>query len=128
MVVIGVFAAAFLALGWLGWAFMVQPVRRSIDEKRAELEGAQAKLKDAQAKAAQHDKFQALAENIKRDLNFVTRRVDPIMPASELYRTLSMLGNRLALPDFVYEDSPRIRTKDPGLAGMDEVPVRLKFK
>lgn len=127
-IVIGVFAATFVALSYLGWAFLAQPVAREIEAKQAELTAAQAKLAEAQSKAAQHDKFQALAENIKRDLSLVTQRVDPRLSNTDLYKMVSSLGNRLGLPDYSYEDKFRKPTKEAGLAGMDEILVSLKFK
>lgn len=126
--VMGIFGALFAVLSYLGWAFLAKPVRAKITQRSADLKTAQDKLVEAHAKAAQHDKFQALAENIRRDLLFVSGRVDPVLPTTDLYRLLSSMGNRFALPNYMFESKPRDRSKDAGLTSMDEIPIKVKFK
>src|SRR5260221_12036198 len=124
----GVFAALFAALGYLGWAILVQPVQAKITARSGDLKVAKDKLAEAQFKAAQHDKFQALAENIRRDLVFISGRVDPVLPTQDLYKLLSSMGNRFGLPGYFFEVKARAKSKDAGMGTMDEYPIKVKFK
>ena len=125
-IVMGVFAALFLAVTYLGWALLVKPVNADIDAKTAELQTAQDKLKEAESKAAQHDMFQALAENIRRNLLFISGRVDPVMETKDLYTLLSSMGNRLALPNYAFTVKARAKSKS-GAGNMDEFPINVTF-
>jgi Tfp pilus assembly protein PilO len=123
----GVFALLFAALSYLGWALVVKPVNVKIEERSKDLEDAKKKLSEAQIKAAQHDKFQALAENVRRDLVFISSRVDPVLGKSELYRIFSLMGNHLALPNYTFIPKERTGSKDAGIQTMEEIPVEVTF-
>jgi Tfp pilus assembly protein PilO len=127
-IVMGVFGVLFVALSYLGWAILVKPVWAKIAQRNAELKTAQDKLAEAHAKAAQYVQFRALAENIRRDLVFISGRVDPMLPTPDLFRLLSSMGNRFALPNYTFEAKPRAKTKEAGLSSMDEIPATVKFK
>jgi Tfp pilus assembly protein PilO len=127
-VVVAIFGVGFGLIGYLGWFLLVAPVRGDIAAKQEELSNAKKKLEEAQAKAAQKEKFQAMAENVRRDLALVASRVDPVLPVTELYYIFSSLGNRLALPKYEFAEKPREGVKDTALPGMERIPLKVKFQ
>lgn len=127
-IVIGILGGIFVALAWAGWFFLVRPVHAQIEAKAVEMAEVAAKLKDAKEKEQQYEKFQAEAENVRRDLLFVASRLDPVLKYSDVFRALDSAGNALNLPKYRFEVGKREKTKAPGLTDMDDVPVTVTFE
>ncbi len=58
------------------YRLLIHPLAAAYDDKVAEKKAAEDKLADTQLKAAQLEKFRAEAENVRRDLDFYSRRLD----------------------------------------------------
>ncbi len=127
-IVVGAFAVGFCLMVWLGWFFVASPLNIQIDEKVTLREEKKVKLATTLTKATQYDKFQAQAENFKRDLQFINRRLDPQFSYNEMTRIFSSLANTGGLSNFSFEFKPREPLKDAKLPNMDVVPVIIKFK
>lgn len=126
-IAVGGLIVGLVLLGFAGWQFLLHPLDIAYEAKLAEKTTAEEKLKETKSRAAQFERFQAEAENVRRDLEFYTRRLDPQFPASELYSLVGSLGNSLNLSDWSYEVKPRDKSKTGG-SDLDEVFVRMKFK
>lgn len=114
-----------LVLG-LGWQFLLKPLGEERQAKLAQLQELQAQLENTKKRAAQFEKFKAEAENVRRDLDFFTRRLDPDLSTAELYTLIDSLGRSLSLKDWRFEAGPREKTKIGGL-NLDEVEVKMSF-
>lgn len=121
----GLVGGLLLVLG-LGWQFLLRPLGAEHAAKVAEHEQLVKQLAHTKAQAAQFEKFKAQAENVRRDLDFYSRRLDPDLPASELYTLVDGLGHSLNLGTWTFEAKVRAKTKVPSLT-LDEVEVRAKF-
>jgi Tfp pilus assembly protein PilO len=94
-VVVGALGAGLVALFVLGWRFAIHPLEMDREAKIAEKGNLEAKLKEAKDRAAQYEKFQAEAENVRRDLEFYSRRLDEPMDREQVYGTLeSLIGSQ----------------------------------
>jgi Tfp pilus assembly protein PilO len=83
--VVGGLAAGLVALLFLGWHFKIQDLARQTDDKLAEKQALEDKLQETKQRAAQFEKFQAEAENVRRDLEFYSRRLDDPLEKEQLY-------------------------------------------
>lgn len=110
----------------LGWQFLLKPLGVEREAKLVEHAELVKQLEHTKAQAAQFEKFKAQAENVRRDLDFYSRRLDPDFPATELYSLVSGLGNGFNLANWSYEVKERTKTKTAGL-NLDEVDVRARF-
>ncbi len=129
-IVMGALIAGLIALLWLSWSFLLSPVKKKIRLAVDEKIQVEADLADAKAKKNQYDKFQASAENLRRNHLFLTRRLEPQVRVNELYQHLNSLGTQLGLTSFRFEsnDSKRVPTKLNGVSGMDEQLFVFTFK
>jgi hypothetical protein len=92
-IVVGALGAGLGAILFLGWRFAIHPLDAAYAAKVDEKAQLEAKLSDAKQRAAQFEKFQAEAENVRRDLEFYSRRLDEPLDREQLYGTLmSILG------------------------------------
>jgi len=121
----GLVGGLVLVLG-LGWQFLVRPLSAEYDAKVAQKADLESQLATTKQRAAQFEKFKAEAENVRRDLDFYSRRLDPDLPAAELYTLVDGLGHALNFSTWSFEPQPRGKTKLPGL-NLDEVEVKAKF-
>jgi Tfp pilus assembly protein PilO len=110
----------------LGWQFLLRPLGTEYDAKLAQKTDLEGQLATTKQRAAQFEKFKAEAENVRRDLDFFSRRLDPDLPAAELYTLVDGLGHALNFSLWKFEAKPRARTKLPGLT-LDEVEVKASF-
>jgi Tfp pilus assembly protein PilO len=127
-IVVGAFGGGLILVAWLGWFFVAKPLSASIQTEVETRDAKRVALETARAKAAQYEKFQAQAENYKRDLNFINRRLDPDFSLNELVKIISSLANRAGVNNLTYEFKERTVFKDTKLPGMDRIPVTVKFK
>jgi Tfp pilus assembly protein PilO len=84
-VVVGGMAAGLVALLFMGWHFKIQDLDRQRDDKLVEKQQLEDKLQETKQRAAQFEKFQAEAENVRRDLEFYSRRLDDPLDQEQLY-------------------------------------------
>ena len=96
-IAVGALGAGLVALLVLGWRFAIHPLDLAYAAKLDEKTQLEAKLADAKQRAAQFEKFQAEAENVRRDLEFYSRRLDEPLDAVELYGTLQALVDARSL-------------------------------
>lgn len=96
-IIVGVMAAGLVGCVFLGWRYLIQPQQAAYEAKVAEKADAEAKLKEAKERAAQFEKFQAEAENVRRDLEFYTRRLDEPLNREQLQATLDSMVNTFNL-------------------------------
>jgi Tfp pilus assembly protein PilO len=128
MIVVGSFAAAFAAVAYLGWALLIQPVNKKIAAKLAEKDDVSKKLETAKRQAAQYDKFRAQAENIRRDLNLISRRLDADLSMREMNRLNSRFLSYSGLAVDKVSAEKRERSKEAAFGGLDAVPFTITFK
>jgi Tfp pilus assembly protein PilO len=126
-IVVGAFAAAFAAVSYLGWALLIKPVEKRIEEKLATRDDVQKKLIDAKTKAAQFDKFRAQAENIRRDLNLISQRLAPDFPVRESNRMQARLVSESSLIVSAVTVEKRAQSKEAGFSNLDAVPITIPF-
>jgi Tfp pilus assembly protein PilO len=128
LIIIGVFAGAFLALGYLGWALLIKPVDAKIVAKAAERDAAQQQLTDAKSQAAQYDKFRAQAENVRRDLGLISQRLDADLSQREESRIIDRImtgaGTRAWKITTMVDRAP---SKIPGFTTLDQIPITYEF-
>jgi Tfp pilus assembly protein PilO len=110
----------------LGWQFLLRPLGAEHTAKLVEHEQLVKQLEHTKAQAAQFEKFKAQAENVRRDLDFYSRRLDQDLAATELYTIVEGLGRRLGIQDWSYTAKERAKTKVPGLT-LDEIEVVARF-
>ena len=128
MIVVGSFAATFAAVAYLGWALLIKPVDKKISAKLAEKDDVSKKLETAKRQAAQYDKFRAQAENIRRDLNLISRRLDADLSMREVNRLTSRFLSYSALRVEKVSVEKRERSKEASFAGLDAIPFTVTFK
>lgn len=126
-IAVGGLIGGLVLIAFGGWQFLLRPLGAAYESKVAEKIAAEEKLKETKSRAAQFEKFQAEAENVRRDLEFYNRRLAAQMPATELYAMVDELGHSLNLKDYTYEVKPREKAKNAG-ADMDETGLKLRFK
>lgn len=126
-IAVGGMAAGLVLVLFLGWQFALQPLSAAHEAKVAEHTALQEQLENTKKQAAQFEKFKAQAENVRRDLDFYSRRLDPDMPAAELYTLVDGLGHSFNFGSWSFEAKPREKTKAAGL-NLDEVEVVAKFQ
>lgn len=125
-ITVGSLAGGLILVLVLGWQFLLKPLSLAYDEKvaaKAELEN---QLTITKQRAAQFEKFKAEAENVRRDLDFYSRRLDPALPAAELYTLVDGLGHSFNFTTWNFEAAKRGKSKLPGV-GLDEVEIRARF-
>lgn len=121
----GLVAGLGLLLG-LGWQFALRPQKLAYEQALKEKADLEAKLKEARARAAQFEKFKSEAENVRRDLDFYLRRLDPNLPQSELYSLLDGIGHSFNFPDWNFSTAERVKSTTAKL-DLDQVEVVAKF-
>ena len=126
-IVLGAIVAALVAESVLGWTQVIKPAKAEIAKLEAEKDDVSKKLQEAKSKAAQYDKFRALSENIRRDLNFVVQRLDGDLGRKELYRMFAELANSPDLTKQTFVIAKRDKSRVPGFSALDEVPVTFDF-
>lgn len=125
-IAVGGLAGGLVLVLFLGWQFALKPLSLEHDAKVAEHETLVKQLENTKKQAAQFEKFKAQAENVRRDLDFYSRRLDPDMPAAELYTMVDALGHSFNFGAWAFEAKPREKTKTAGL-NLDEVELTAKF-
>jgi Tfp pilus assembly protein PilO len=125
-IAVGGLAGGLVLVLVLGWQFLLRPLGAEFDAKMAQKSDLESQLETTKQRAAQFEKFKAEAENVRRDLDFFSRRLDPDLPAAELYTLVDGLGHALNFSTWTFEAKPRTRTKLPGLT-LDEVEVKATF-
>lgn len=125
-IAVGGLAGGLVLLLVLGWQFLLKPLGVDYDAKVAQRVQLEEQLKTTKQRAMQFEKFKAQAENVRRDLDFYTRRLDSDLPASELYTLVDGMGHSLGLSEWAFSTKDRIKTKTAGL-NLDEVEVTAKF-
>jgi Tfp pilus assembly protein PilO len=95
--VVGGLAAGFVVFVFLGWHFKIQVLEQQRDDKLAEKQALEQKLEETKERAAQFEKFQAEAENVRRDLEFYSRRLDDPLDKEQLYAEVGGLIQSLNL-------------------------------
>ena len=88
---------AFCLSVWLGWMFLLAPAREKLEAAEKTFQAKEAELTTARAKAKQHEKFRAEAENVNRNLAFVRSRIDASFGPNDVYRLLSGFGGSQGL-------------------------------
>jgi Tfp pilus assembly protein PilO len=126
-IAIGCFVAAFVAISYLGWALMIRPVEKNIQDTLAERDDVQKKLTDAKTKAAQFDKFRAQAENIRRDLNLISLRLAPDLSVREQNRIMARIASESSLRVTNVTLDPRTRSKEAGFSNLDSLVITITF-
>jgi Tfp pilus assembly protein PilO len=126
-IAVGALIGGLGLIGFAGWQFLLRPLGAAYDAKVAEKATAEEKLKDTKSKAAQYERFQAEAENVRRDLDFYNRRLDAQMPLAELYSLIETLINSLNLKEASAEFKLRGKAIGAG-ADLDETGIKIKFK
>jgi len=111
--VVGGTALGLVAGLFMGWRFLIKPLEVKRQEKLADKAQLEDKLKETKQRAAQYEKFQAEAENVRRDLEFYSRRLDDPLSKEQLYAEVASLVKSLNLknPGYGIEDKP-----DPKMA------------
>jgi Tfp pilus assembly protein PilO len=99
--VIGGLAAGLVAVLFLGWHFKIQQLERDRDAALATKAALEDKLQETKQRAAQFEKFQAEAENVRRDLEFFSRRLDDPLDKEQLYAEIGGLVQTLNLKQVV---------------------------
>jgi hypothetical protein len=125
-IAVGSLAAGLILVVVLGWQFMVKPLGADYDAKVAQKADLESQLATTKQRAAQFEKFKAQAENVRRDLDFYSRRLDPDLPTDELYTMVDGLGHSLNFNNWSFETKKREKTKLPGVS-LDEVEVKARF-
>jgi Tfp pilus assembly protein PilO len=128
IIILASFAAGLALLCFLSWQFLFQTVRKEMIDQRSQLEAAIKELEEAKSKAAQHEKFMAEAENVRRGVNFVTARLDPHLPFSEIVGMFLKIGNELNVKQLsiIWDINTKIViSKDE--AGLSSIDVKINF-
>jgi Tfp pilus assembly protein PilO len=104
--VVGGLAAGLVAVLFAVWHFNIQDLERQRDEKLTEKQALEDKLQETKQRAAQYEKFQAEAENVRRDLEFYSRRLDDPLDKEQLYAEVTGIIQSLNLmtATFVVEE------------------------
>jgi Tfp pilus assembly protein PilO len=118
-VVVGV--CVVLAI-YLGYMFLLRPVGKDIDSGETKLKDLQNKLKTAEVKKDQHEKFRAEAENVTRNLSFVQSRMDSNFGANDVYRLFNSLFVANNIVNYSIKSGKTKRVTD-----MMEFPVEISF-
>jgi Tfp pilus assembly protein PilO len=126
-IAVGGLALGLGLVGFAGWRFLLTPLAAERAAKLAEKEAAVAKLQEAKRRANQFEKFKAEAENVRRDLDYYTRRLDPSLPVTEVFNQLEELGNSFNFLEWSFDVKARAKTKTKGL-DLDDVLVKASFK
>jgi Tfp pilus assembly protein PilO len=126
-IAVGGLAGGLVLIIGLGWQFLLRPLGAAYEAKLAEHATLEKQLEHTKKQAAQFEKFKAQAENVRRDLDFYSRRLDPDLPAAELYSLIDGLGNSFNFGSWTFEAKPREKTKLAGL-NLDEVEVTTRFE
>jgi hypothetical protein len=124
-IVVGGLAAGLAVATFLGWRLVVNPLAAEYADELVVQQDLQKKLQVARDTAAQFDKFKAQAENVRRDLDFYSSRVDEPMGAVEAAQLMDSLGNAENLKDWIADVKP---AGAPGVGAIGSVSVELKFK
>ncbi|HXB98320.1 MAG TPA: hypothetical protein VNZ54_09715 [bacterium] len=95
--VVGGLAAGLVAVLFLGWHFKIQQLDRDRDALLDQKQTLEDKLQETKQRAAQFEKFQAEAENVRRDLEFYSRRLDDPLDKEQLYAEVGGLVQALNL-------------------------------
>jgi Tfp pilus assembly protein PilO len=125
-IAVGGLAGGLILVLVLGWQFLLKPLGLAYEAKAAEKEALEEQLATTKQRAAQFEKFKAQAENVRRDLDFYSRRLDPDLSASELYTLVDGLGHSFNFTNWSFEASKRAKSKMPGVS-LDEVEVKARF-
>jgi Tfp pilus assembly protein PilO len=122
---------AFCVISYLGWAMLIHPVEIKIASVSTDLDAAKQKLEDAKSKATQYDKFRAQAENVRRDLNLITQRLDPDLSLREKGRIVDRIMTGSGLRDWKITTDPnqkRQASTIPGFTSLDQIQMKYDFK
>jgi Tfp pilus assembly protein PilO len=126
IIILASFAGGVALLCFLSWQFLFQAIRKDINDQELQLDAAIKELDEAKSKAAQHEKFLAEAENVRRGVNFVSSRLDPRFSQPEIAQLFNKA--RFGLPIMNIEILPDYKiavSKDyPGLSE-SELKVKL---
>lgn len=125
-IAVGSLAGGLILLVVLCFQFLIKPLGADYEAKVAAKADLEQQLATTKQRAAQFEKFKAQAENVRRDLDFYSRRLDPDLPADELYTMVDGLGHSLNFNNWSFEAKKRERTKLPGVS-LDEVEVKARF-
>jgi hypothetical protein len=125
-IAVGSLAAGLILVLVLGWQFMIKPLGAEYEAKVAAKADLEAQLATTKQRAAQFEKFKAQAENVRRDLDFYSRRLDQDLPTDELYTMVDGLGHSLNFNNWSFETKKRDKTRLPGVS-LDEVEVTARF-
>jgi Tfp pilus assembly protein PilO len=112
-------------VGYLSWAFLLNPLKARVTSARSNLAVERAKLEDAKAKAAQYEKFQAEAENVRRGLQFLNSRLDASLTYEEEMELFDGLSKGRGLRNYTVKLGKPAASKEG--TGLSEVPVTVKF-
>jgi Tfp pilus assembly protein PilO len=120
--------AGALALGLVlalvgGMRFAVKPVRSRIEDQLAVKQDLEAKLQKARDTAAQFDKFKAQAENVRRDLDFYSARIDEPLTSVGVQKMLQTIENQYNFRECTYDI--KALTSDGSVTTYE---VDIKFK
>ena len=113
-ILVGALGAGMAAMVVLGWRFAIHPMDEAYDAKVAEKATLDSKLSEDKERAAQFEKFQAEAENVRRDLEFYSRRLDEPLDREQLYGTLQSLAGGLSLRVTKFEVESKANPKGGG--------------
>lgn len=122
-IVVASFSVAFLVLCYGGYAVLIKPVDDKIAATQVSIDADTTSLHDAEAKEAQYDQFHAERENVRRDLNLISERLDPDLSVREEARVLEkiMNGSGVSSWSIVADIGDRERSKEPGFTSLDQI-------
>jgi hypothetical protein len=123
-IVVGALGLGLGALLFTGWRFAIHPMDEAYAAKVDEKAQLESKLSDAKLRAAQYEKFQAEAENVRRDLEFYSRRLDEPLDTEELYGTLMAIMDSLQMRR---TQGAEIETKVDAKTGHEVHTVTMEF-
>lgn len=109
--IVSVVIAVIAALGG-AWYLMLAPINEKIEIRQKELAAVRAELKKAEAAASQHEKFQAEAENVTRNLAFVKSRLEGSFTENDIYQVFNHLGSTEGVDAYKYSRLKSTKYKD----------------
>jgi len=126
-IIVGALAGGVVAMLGAGWQFLVHPISADIAAQVSAKADIEAKLQTARDTAAQFDKFRAQAENMRRDLDFYSSRMDANLTTIEVGQMLDTIAHELDLKDWTADVKPPSSAGANGVEiGACKVEVRFK--